>query len=220
MGNTPTTNRRNSSSVESSENEEDQGSFIETAKKKEEKVTNAYLTLILANKQRLYFTREEFWRPWNCTDKGSGKILSLEFLTVDNFNIIRKMWEEKPDYNENKSLFEEKDDEILILYIRACRIIDVNISGYLFALDTLLGRHKLSVIRETIKKMQIYETDLIRKFCDRVVSKFMKEIKYVDDKSQNKWIWASDYSTDDDLKIEEEYYDDYPAFELRASRII
>ena len=130
------------------------------------------------------------------------------------------MWEEKPYSNENKPLVEEKDDEFLILYIRACRIIDVDFNRYVFALDTLLGRYKLSLIRETLKKMQIYDTDLIQRFCDRVVSKFMNEIKYVDGKQQNKWIWISVYSTNNDLKIEDEYYDDYPEFELRGSRAI
>ena len=221
MGNTAA-NRDSISSVGSFDEEEDKETFIERTKKQDDKASKAYLTLILANENKLYFTKEESDKQsWNCSDHEPGKIYSLEFLSIDKFDIIRKMWEEKPNYNDNKPLFEEKDDEMLIMYIRACRIINVNICGYEFAMDTLIGRHKLSVIRETMKKMQIYDKELSYKFCGRVVQKFVDEIKYVeDDKRCNEWIWASDYVNDKFLQEEEEYYAFYPALEFRASRII
>ena len=196
-----------------------------TEPKKRTSRLDAYLTLQLAQNEYIYLAKEDFWPKWNCADPGPRSLIDLTFLTITDFHFIRKIWEEKAYTNRNsidmnseecteKEKYLTNNNDNLFLYIRACTLMEINISGYECAIDSLLEREKYLSIRQQFINLGIYNKSLSRRLSSRLIPKFMHEVK---GDEENKWIWISN-SMDNELD-EEEYSLFYSTLSITNSNI-
>ena len=199
MGNNTETKSRSSSisdniSEHSSEDENTE-TVIKSPTKQPKNIIQTGLTIILANEEKLCFSKEEIIKRWDnyiFHFHRKDLICSLQFINLDQFKIFEKMWEINTTA-ENESVFEEKDDEILILYIIATyRIgIEINIDSN-YAMNILLKRNKLHKLKEKLVDMKIYDDPCAEKFNEYTIFAFHAEIQK---DGQNKWIrWDMDSS--------------------------
>ena len=188
MGNNTETKSRSSSISEYSSEDENTETVIKSPTKQPKKFVQTCLTIILANEEKLCFSKEEIIKRWDnyiFHFHRKDLICSLQFINLDQFKIFEKMWEINTTA-ENESVFEEKDDEILILYIIATyRIgIEINIDSN-YAMNILLKRNKLRKLKEKLVDMKIYDNPCAEKFNHYVMFAFHTEIQK---DGQNKWI--------------------------------